>query len=245
MTWWDTSADSISTCVSILLIGYLYLIAARRPSPRGRPWPRYRTTLFMAGIATLVVVFGSPLAVYENKPAVHVTQHMLLMMLAPPLLALGAPMTLLLRSLGAQGRRAVVSELRDTPLRHLSGRYAPYMLAADYYVTMYLYQLTPIRTWSEQHSLAHAGVHAYFLICGLSFWLPVAAVDPTRLRLTRRTRELLVAAGIPTFAILGGIELAKSDTATGWAYIATGVALTAAGLIAVTPHKRETVRSHV
>jgi hypothetical protein len=82
-------------------------------------------------------------------------------------------------------------------------------------------------------------VHAYFLICGLSFWLPVAAVDPTRLRLTRRARELLVAAGIPAFALLGGIELAMSHAATGWAYIATGVALTAAGLIVLTPMERE------
>jgi cytochrome c oxidase assembly factor CtaG len=146
MTWWNTSADAISTCVSILLVGYLYLIAARQPSARGRPWPVARTLAFETGIAVLIIVFGSPLAVYEDKPAVHVTQHMLLMMLAPPLLALGAPMTLLLRSLGPTGRRAVVGELRDTPLRHLSGRYAPYMIAADYYLTMYLYQLTPIRT---------------------------------------------------------------------------------------------------
>lgn len=233
MTWWDTSADAISTCVSILLVGYLYLLAAHRRSPRGRAWPATRTLWFLAGIVILLAVFGSPLAIYEDKPAVHVTQHMLLMMAAPPLLALGAPMTLLLRSLGPAGRRAVVGELRDSTLRHLSGRYAPYLLAADYYLSMFIYQLTPIRTYSEQHSLAHAAVHGYFLICGLSFWLPVAAVDPTRLRLAPGTRVLMVAAGIPMFAVLGAIELAKGDAATGWAYIATGVALSAGGLVLV------------
>jgi cytochrome c oxidase assembly factor CtaG len=115
------------------------------------------------------------------------------------------------------------------------------MLAVDYYLSMFIYQLTPIRTYSEQHSLAHAAVHGYFLICGLSFWLPVAGVDPSRLRIPPGTRALMVAAGIPTFALLGAIELAKGEAATGWAYIATGVALSAGGLVLVRRVRRTDV----
>ena len=231
MIWWDTSAGANTACVLAAATACLYAIAAARPSPRGRRWPPPRTVCFVAGCATLVAAFGSPLAAYESKPAVHVVQHMLLMMGAPPLLALGAPITLLLRSISPPARRALVGELRDTPLRLLSSRHAAPLLALDYYLSMYLYQLTPVRTFSEQHSLAHAGVHAYFLICGAAFWWPVAASDPTRLRLSGSTRLAMVAAGIPAFAALGLIELARGDPATGWGYAAAGVALTAAGLV--------------
>ncbi|MHB8694491.1 MAG: cytochrome c oxidase assembly protein [Solirubrobacteraceae bacterium] len=230
MTWWDTSAGANGACLLVAASACAYATAAGRPSPRGNRWPRHRTVCFLAGCVTLLAVFGSPLAVYEDRPAVHVVQHMLLMMGAPALLALGAPITLLLRSLPPRARRAVVGELRDSSLRLLSGRYAPALPAIDYYLSMYVYQLTPVRTFTEQHTLAHFGIHAYFLICGAAFWWPVAASDPTRLRLDPTTRRLMVATGIPAFAVLGWIELAKGDAATGWAYVATGTALTATGL---------------
>jgi putative membrane protein len=230
VTWWDTSAGADAACVLVAASAYLYVIAASRRSRRGKRWPHVRTACFLAGCATLLAVFCSPLQVYEDRPAVHVIQHMLLMMGAPPLLALGAPITLLLRSIQPRARRVVVGELRDSSLRLLSGRYAPALLALDYYLSMYVYQLTPVRTFTEQHSLAHFGIHAYFLICGAAFWWPVAASDPTRLRLDATTRRLMVAAGLPAFAVLGWIELAKGDAATGWAYVVAGAALSAAGL---------------
>jgi cytochrome c oxidase assembly factor CtaG len=243
LTWWDTSAGANGTLVLTAASAGVYILAARRDSPRGKPWPQVKTACFLAGCLTLIAVFCSPLAVYEDRPAVHVVQHMLLMMGAPPLLAFGAPITLLFRSISPRARRIVVGELRDSSLRLLSGRYAAALLAVDYFLSMYVYQLTPVRTFSEQHSLPHLAVHAYFLICGAAFWWPVAASDPTRLRLSARTKRLMVAAGVPAFALLGLIELAKGDTTTGWAYVAAGTALSAAGL-ALVASGRGALRGH-
>jgi cytochrome c oxidase assembly factor CtaG len=184
------------------------------------------------------------LQLYEDDPAVHVTQHMLAMMAVAPLLALGAPLTLLLRSLPIRGRRLVVRELRGSSLRAFSGRFAAVLLAVDYYLTMYVYELTPLRSFAERHGLVHAAVHLYFLLCGILFWLPVAGVDPVRFRPSPRVRASMVAIGPPAFGGLGAIELVRGQGATGWAYVVSGAALTVLGLalLAATERGRSDAR---
>ena len=145
----------------LVTLATLYLLAAARPSPRGRRWPRHRTACFLAGLLVLLLAYGSGIAVHEDEPVNHVVQHLLVMMAAPPLLLFGAPMTLLLRSLPTRRRRSVVGFLGDPSLRLLSGRLAPLLLLLDYYVTMFIYQLTPVRTFTEEHEWAHVATTRY------------------------------------------------------------------------------------
>jgi cytochrome c oxidase assembly factor CtaG len=228
-TTWKDDAGAIVLYAVLLALAITYGIAARRRSPRGRRWPAARTAAFMAGLALLALIYGSGLQVYEDQPAVHVVQHLLTMMAAPPLLVLGAPITLLLRTLAPRRRPAIVRLLDDPSFAMLSGPRAPLMLTLDYYLTMYIYQLTPLHTWSEQSTDLHFIVHQYFLFCGLFFWWPVVAADPVRLRLSASTRRLMVWLGLPAFGLLGVIELAAGSTTTGWSYLAGGAALTLAG----------------
>jgi cytochrome c oxidase assembly factor CtaG len=227
--WEGLGAAHVYTAGAITAL--LYALAAARPSPRGRRWPHARTICFLGGVALLVASYASGLDIYEDDPAVHVVQHMLVMMAVPPLLAFGAPLTLLLRTLPARGRRAVTTALDDPTLRLWRGRWAGLWLAGDYFGSMYVYQLTPLRSLAERHSGVHVAVHFYFLLCGLVFWLPVAGLDPARYRPRPPTKRLLVAIGVPAFATLGGIELLAGHHATGLAYIASGVALSLAGLL--------------
>jgi cytochrome c oxidase assembly factor CtaG len=226
---WDTSGPAIISYVGLGLWAVVYALAAARPSPRGRRWPRARTAWFIAGIALLVVCFASGLEVYEDNPTVHVVQHMLVMMAVPPLLVFGAPLTLLLRTLSRAGRRTVVGVLDDPAMRLWRGRWAGVWLCVDYYLTMYVYQLTPLRSFAENHAGVHLAVHGYFLLCGVMFWLPIAGLDPTRYRPRPRVKQAMVALGLPAFALLGAIELARGDHATGIAYIVTGATLTLLG----------------
>jgi putative membrane protein len=154
---------------------------------------------------------------------------MLTMMAAPPLLVLGAPITLLLRTLAPRRRPAIVRLLDDPSFAMLSGPRAPLMLTLDYFLTMFIYQLTPLRTWSEQSTELHFIVHQYFLLCGLFFWWPVVAADPVRLRLSAYAKRVMVWLGLPAFGLLGAIEFAAGSRATGVAYLASGGVLTLAG----------------
>ncbi len=238
LTTWKGDAGAIVLYAVLLTLAVTYGIAARRRSPRGRRWPAARTAAFMAGLALLALIYGSGLEVYEDQPAVHVVQHLLTMMAAPPLLVLGAPITLLLRTLAPRRRPGIVRLLDDPSFAMLSGPRAPLMLTLDYYLTMYVYQLTPLHTWSEQSADLHFIVHQYFLFCGLFFWWPVVAADPVRLRLSASARRVMVWLGLPAFGLLGVIELAAGSPAAGWSYLAGGAALTLAGaaVVAVRAH---------
>jgi putative membrane protein len=229
LTTWKGDAGTVVLYAVLAVMAAVYGLAARRRSPRGRRWPATRTLSFLAGLALLAVIYGSGLQVYEDQPAVHVVQHMLTMMAAPPLLVLGAPITLLLRTLAPRRRPAVTRLLDDPSFAMLSGPRAPLMLTLDYYLTMFVYQLTPLHTWAEQSTDLHFIVHQYFLLCGLFFWWPVVAVDPVRLRLSPAAKRTMVGLGLPAFALLGLIELATGATATGLSYLACGAALTVVG----------------
>lgn len=229
LTTWEGDAGAIVLYTVLIALAVAYGLAARRRSPRGRRWPRVRTACFVAGLALLALIYGSGLQVYEDQPTVHVVQHMLTMMAAPPLLVLGAPITLLLRTLAPRRRPAIVRLLDDPSFAMLSGPRAPLMLTLDYFLTMFVYQLTPLRTWSEQSTELHFIVHQYFLLCGLFFWWPVVAVDPVRLRLSAYAKRVMVWLGLPAFGLLGAIELPAGSSATGVAYLASGGVLTLAG----------------
>jgi cytochrome c oxidase assembly factor CtaG len=241
LTTWETGPGAILMYAGTAAVALAYVLAAARRSPRGRRWPRGRTASFVSGMGLLAVIYGSGLEVYEDLPAVHVVQHMLVMMAVPPLLLYAAPVTLLLRTLPPPGRREVVRLMSESVLRFLNHRRAAAVLCADYYLTMFVYQLTPIHTVAEESQALHFAVHQYFLICGLCFWFPIAAMDPVRLRLSTGVKQRLVALGLPAFALLGGIEVALGDASTGWAYLASGAAMTAVGVVLVAWHSRARV----
>lgn len=220
----------------------VYVLAAAARSPRGRPWPRGRTISFLAAMAVLTLIYGSGLQVYEDDGTIHVIGHMLVMMAVPPLLVFSAPVTLLLRTLGPTQRRRVVRFMNGPVMRLLNHHRAPWALCADYYLIMFIYQLTPLRTVTEESPVLHWGVHQYFLLCGLCFWFPIAGVDPVRLRLASGIKQLLVLLGLPAFALLGGIELALGNRSTGWAYVVSGAALTIGGALLVAWHGRRRAR---
>jgi hypothetical protein len=171
------------------------------------------------------------------------------MMVAPPLLALGAPVTLALRTTSRPQRRRILSWLHDPSIRRAMTR--PAVLVADYNLAMVFYLLTPLYGWSLRNELLHVGTHIYFFICGLLFWIPIAAADPVPGRLPFRTRAFLVALGIPINATLAALLLlhtapagdpTRSATAAGalTLLIASTVASTAGVLVIL---KRAPARS--
>ena len=181
-------------------VAYLYVRAARRPSPRGKTWPRRRTAAFVSGLGVIAVSLQSGLAAFDDTFWVHNLQHVLLMMVAPPLLALGAPITLALRSTAGAGRRRLVGVLHDPSVRSMMTR--PTVLLLDYNLTMAVYLLTPLYRLSLEHVWLHVLTHSYFILCGLLFWLPVAGLDPVPGRLALRRRLALAAAAIPINAAI-------------------------------------------
>src|SRR6266540_1043054 len=76
-------------------LGAVWFVDRAHPATRV---PRWRIAAWLAGVATIAVALISSVDVYAGSLfSVHMLQHLLLAMVAPPLLALGAPITLALR----------------------------------------------------------------------------------------------------------------------------------------------------
>jgi putative membrane protein len=249
VTAWASDTFSVVGYATELLAVLLYLAAARRRSPRGTRWPVQRTASFVLGVLLVAIAIQSGFADYDDSVLwVHVVQHLVLMMAAPPLLVFGAPVTLILRTLSPQRRRGFASVLQDPAMKIVDSRMAGAFVTVDYYGTMFVYLLTPLYRLSLEHPAVHYAVHVYFLICGLLFWLPLAGIDPTRWRPAYRTKLLVLALGVPAYLalsltlLLGG-AISRYNTVAdthlgGWALLAGGAVLSVAGLAVVASHRR-------
>jgi putative copper resistance protein D len=90
--------------------GGCYLVAASRVSRRvpKHPWRKSRTWCFLAGLVVAAVALVGPPGAYDDVFFyAHMTQHILLSVLAAPLLVLGEPVLLVLRASTAETRRRV------------------------------------------------------------------------------------------------------------------------------------------
>ena len=80
----------------------------------------------------------------------HVVQVLLLVNVAPPLLALGAPITLALQSSSRHTAATLVRVLRSGPVQLVSRPIVAFVIAMG---SMFVYFLSPLYQWSEQHPL--------------------------------------------------------------------------------------------
>ena len=85
----------------IVVLGGLYLYGVHKLRKRGDKWSRGRTFSFVGvGLGSAVIATQSALGTYDTVLlSVHMGQHMILSMLTPLAMALGAPITLALRTL--------------------------------------------------------------------------------------------------------------------------------------------------
>ncbi|NUT54365.1 MAG: cytochrome c oxidase assembly protein [Thermoleophilia bacterium] len=220
---------SIIGLILVVVLGTAYGVAASRPSPRGNRWPLRRTIAFLSGLTLFSLVVQSPLAVYDETRWAHAAQHLLVMMVIPPLLVLGAPLTLLLRSVSPHARREIVGVLHDPAMKRFSGPVAGIGLTLEYHGTMFLVMLTGLYGYTLQHEWAHVLTHAYLFTCGLLFWMPLIGRDPAGFRPPPWAKVAMVASGIPASVLLGLLMSGRDETAA-WVLGAGGVALTLAGL---------------
>ncbi len=186
----------------VAVLGTAYLVGVRRLRARGDAWPVGRTLAFGAGgLGSFAVATVSGLAAYdESLFAVHMAQHMLLVMVTPVLLALGAPVTLALRTLPRRPRQVLLALLHSRPVALLSFPLLGWLLFVGSPFALYF------SGWYEatlSSALLHELLHVHFLLTGALFFWPLLGVDPVPGRVSAPLRMLLVVATLPFHAFLG------------------------------------------
>jgi putative copper resistance protein D len=209
-TSWQTDRIALAGLALEITTAVLYGYGVWRLHRRGRRWPIARTASFLLGLCALAAVLQSGFAGYDDDLLwVHMVQHLVIMMLAAPLLALGAPVRLSLAAGSAAVRRFVAGLLHDPSLQMVLGCWAGVLLPLDYFGSMALFLLTPLYRLSELNSGFHDFVHVYFLFCGLLFWVSLLGADPSPWRPHYRVKLTIVSIGIPVFSAIAALMVAE------------------------------------
>ncbi|MCX4450460.1 cytochrome c oxidase assembly protein [Streptomyces sp. NPDC087866] len=201
----------IGCVLAVLLYGYGVLRLRRR----GDAWPVGRTVLFVAGVLTITLVMCTRLNDYGMVMfSVHMVQHMVISMLSPILLLLGAPVTLALRALpvarrGSKGPRELLLMLLHS--RYMKIVTHPAFTIPLFIASLYGLYFTPLFDYLMGSTTGHLVMMVHFLAVGLFFFWPIMGVDPGPHRPGYVMRMLELFAGMPFHAFFG-IALMMAST---------------------------------
>lgn len=187
----------------------LYLWGVRVLRRRGVAWPTRRIVYWFLGLAVIFVGVSSSLGVYDRALfTVPAIQHMLLQMIAPVGLVLGAPTSLALRTLPKPWRRRILAVLHSPPVRLMSH---PAMAFALFAITQFVFYYTPIYEGSLTNVWVHDIMHVHFVLTGFLFYWALLGIDPTPHRVRFSFRLLLIIGMGPVHILLGiPIMMSKS-----------------------------------
>ncbi|MDU4923845.1 cytochrome c oxidase assembly protein [Dermabacter sp.] len=166
------------------LFAVLYLLGLARLRARGDHWPHSRTIFWLAGcLALFWVMSGGAAAFGRVRFDAHMTQHMALMVIVPPLLVLGAPVTMLSRA--ATPRSDGSRGMREWILAILHTRYAtvvssPPIAGFLFAGSLVLFYFTPFFTWAMFEHVGHLLMTVHFLLAGYLFAWVIIGIDPAQ-----------------------------------------------------------------
>jgi putative membrane protein len=171
-----------------------------------RGWPWWRTMLFLTGCGLLTYALSpGALPWPAGDFRAHMLQHLLIGMVAPLGLVLGAPVTLLLRTLPRPAGRAIGRVLRSRAVHVLANPAVALTLNSGGLGALYL---TPLYATTLHHGAAHGLVHMHFLLAGCLFAWVIAGPDPAPVRPGVPVRLVLLGVAIAVHAVLSQLMYA-------------------------------------
>lgn len=207
----------------------IYIAGVVRLRRRGDAWPVGRIIAWLCGCAALL--FATSSGVGRYMPAMfsmHMAAHMMLSMLVPVLLVLGAPVTLALRALPTAGKDRPPGP-REWLLAALHSRVSmfftnPLVATAIFVAGFYgLYFGGIFDAAADSHG-AHLAMNAHFLLSGYLFYWVVIGVDPTPRPIPPLAKLAMVFGSLPLHAFFGVVLMGTQTVLAGDFYRSLGLA---------------------
>ncbi|MCW2913009.1 MAG: copper resistance domain protein [Actinomycetia bacterium] len=207
--------------VLVLVLGGAYLGGVLRLRRRGDTWSSGRIAAWFIGLFTIVIVTMSGVATYSPILfSVHMAQHMVLAMLTPIFLVLGAPMTLALRALkpatikGDRGPREwLMVILHSRVIKVLSH---PIAATIIFVASTYALYFSPLFEMAMRAHLGHIAMLTHFLLTGGLFYWVIIGIDPAPHKLPYVGKLLVLFLTLPFHAFFGVALMNMNDLANGW-----------------------------
>jgi cytochrome c oxidase assembly factor CtaG len=216
------SAPIVTASTAALAVLYAVGIWRVRRRHPARPWPVLRSLSFYAGLATLIIATQSSIGAYDDVLfSIHMVQHLMLIMVAPALLVVGRPVTLLLHASRNPLHSWTKAVIRSRVVTALT---CPPVAALIYAATIIGTHLTGFMNLTLEHPNVHNAEHVLYLVAGYLYFLPLIGSEPIRWKMSFPTRFLLLALTMPVDTFVGVVILqanrelfpAYADTGRTW-----------------------------
>lgn len=172
--------------VNLVAVGTTYLWAAGRVTrmaravdrvqPGRRRWPLGRTLAFLTGSCLVAITATGPLDAWAHQlfwP--HMLGHLIIMMVAAPLIVLGSPVRLTFHNLPPHGRRVLVRVLRSPTMLLVTRPWFGWLLFAGVLIGSHL---PPVMSWVlTDHDAMSMIERPVYLIAALIFYYPLIGDD--------------------------------------------------------------------
>ena len=174
---WNLEPAVLLPVFGSAIIWWRLLAAVNRAHP-GHPVAVFQRWAFLGGLAMIAIALDSGVARYDTTLfSVHMVQHLLLTLVAPPLLAFGAPITQLLRASSSKTRQRWVLPLLQSHVARFFGH--PIVAGLLFASVMWATHFSQLFDRALEDSLAHEFEHGLYLAAGLLFWMPAIGLDPS------------------------------------------------------------------
>ena len=191
----------VASGLALAGVGWVLLVARVGRMHPSHPVSALRSAAFLGGLAVIAFALLSGIERYDTTLfSIHMVQHLILLLVAAPLIALAAPVTQLLRAASPAWRRRIVGFLHSGPVGALGH---PIVAWVTFTLVMWVSHFSPLFDVALENDFVHATEHVAFLGAGLLFWWPVVAADPARRRLTYPVRALYLLLQMPPSSFLG------------------------------------------
>jgi putative membrane protein len=188
--------------LAVAAIAWLLIVRRVEALHPGNGVPVARSVAFFGGLGAIALALLSGIEAYDTTLfSIHMVQHLLLMLVAAPLLVLAAPVTQLLRASSAGVRqRRLVPVLHSSVVGAIGHPVVTWLL---FTLVLWLTHFSPIFDLALEDKGIHELEHGAYLIAGVLFWWPAIAADPARRRLPYPVRVLYVLLQLPVNSFLG------------------------------------------
>lgn len=196
-----------------------YAVGVMTLRRRGDRWPVLRTVAWGIGLAVVAFATMGGLGTYSHVAfSYHMVAHMLLSMVAPIFLVVGAPVTLALRALpgsdqpgGTGPRQLLARALRSRPARLVTH---PLVASVVFVASLYAVYFTGLFDVLMFNHLGHTLMELHFLLAGFLFFEVLVGDAPIPHRLPHAARLGLLFVVIPFHAFFS-IAVMSSSTVIG------------------------------
>lgn len=197
-----------------------YIAGFVRLRRRGDAWPVGRLVLWLLGMVLLVyVTSGGPMVYGRVLFSAHMIQHMLIVMIVPLPMVLGAPITLLMRAVpartdGSRGARDwILGAVHHPYLRFWAH---PVVAAVNFSGSLVVFYYSGLMWWALSTHIGHELMILHFTAAGYMFAQAMIGIDPgvSRFRYPLRLLLLLITMAFHAFfglSIMASTTLIEGD----------------------------------